>query len=231
MNSLILFAQGDAVAQQSLLFLYLTACKPFFATVFILVSIVFVTLVIMNWLAISQNAIVPPEMIEQFHAKLDAKEYQEAYEIAKNSDSLLGRLLAIGLVKMSDNFAAAKQTMTDAAEEELLRLEHRLSYIGTIAAVSPMIGLLGTVYGMIDAFSVIAKTGVPQASSLSEAISLALVTTQVGLMIAIPALLIFDVFKNRLARFVLALNVQLEIALSRLGKDSRQQTAEGGRGK
>jgi biopolymer transport protein ExbB len=228
MNSLILFAQADTVAKQSMLVWYWNACD-YFAPVFLLISIVLVTLVIMNWLAISQNAIVPPEMIEQFHAKLDAKEYQEAYEIAKNSDSLLGRLLAVGLVKMSENFAAAKQAMTDTAEEELLRLEHRLSYVRTIAAVSPMIGLLGTVFGMVKVFRVIAETGAPQASSLSDAISLALVTTQVGLMIAIPALLIFDVFKNRLARFVLALNIQLENVLRRLEKDSRQQTADGNR--
>jgi biopolymer transport protein ExbB len=215
MNSLVLFAQAGAetVNETSWLWGYFEACGPFFGTVFVLVSIVFVALTIMNWLAISRNAIVPPEIIEQFNEKWGTKEYQEAYGIAKNSDSSLGKILAVGLVKMSDGVAAVEQAMNDAAEEEVMALEHRLSYLGIIASVSPMIGLLGTVWGMIDVFKVIAQTGAPQASALAEGISLALVTTQIGLLIAIPALVLFEIFKNRLARWILELSVQTDNVL------------------
>ena len=219
MESLILFAQaaGAEPVSENWLIWYFNACG-WFGPIFIILSIVFVTLTIMNWLAISRNAIAPPEMIEQFQTKLKSKEYQEAYELAKESDSLFGRIFAVGLVAMSngfgsDDFAAAKQTMDDTAEEEILRLEHRLSYLGTIASIAPMIGLLGTVYGMILAFSVIADGGPPQANKLADSISLALVTTQIGLMIAIPALILFEVFKNRLTRFVLELNIHVENCL------------------
>ena len=218
MHSFILFAQAEPDTNVSLLYWYATAAGWFFGPLFVLISIVFVTLAIMNWLAISRNAIVPPEMIEQFQEKWEAKEYQEAYEIAKDSDSTLGRILAVGLVKMSENAAAAEQAMTDAAEEEVLRLENRLSYLGIIASVTPMIGLLGTVYGMIMAFYVISQSGVqPNPSDLAGGISLALVTTQFALMIAIPALALFEVFKTRLAQFVLELSVQTENIL-RQGK-------------
>jgi len=222
MESLVFFAQaaGSEPISENLLIWYLRACGWEFGPAFIILSIVFVTLTIMNWLAISRNAIAPPEMIEQFQTKLENKEYQEAYELAKESDSLFGRIFAVGLVTMSngsgaDNFASAKQAMDDTAEEEVLQLEHRLSYLGTIASIAPMIGLLGTVYGMILAFSVIARGGPPQASDLAGGISLALVTTQIGLMIAIPALILFEVFKNRLARFILELNIQMENSLKR----------------
>lgn len=213
MSSLILFAQA-AETEQSWLYWYITACGPF-APVFLLVSIVFVTLTIMNWLAISRNAIVPPEMIEQFHAKWESKEYQEAYDIAKNSDSVLGKILAVGLINISTDVAATEQAIHDAAEEEVMRLEHRLGYLGTIASVAPMLGLLGTVWGMVKAFQVLAQTVTPQASKLAEGISLALVTTQIGLLIAIPALVLFEIFKTRLARFVLELDVQTAYALKR----------------
>ena len=220
MDTLIFFAQVPVTepVYENVLMRYLDACGWEFGPIFILLSIVFVTLVIMNWLAISRNAIAPPDMIEQFQAKLESKEYQEAYELAKESDSLFGRIFAVGLVAMSsssgsNDFAAAKQAMDDTAEEEVLRLEHRLSYLGTIASIAPMIGLLGTVYGMILAFSIIAQGGPPQPSQLAKGISLALVTTQIGLMIAIPALILFEVFKNRLTRFVLELNVQMENSL------------------
>ena len=217
MHSLILFAQTEAEpVSENLLIWFFNSCGFYFGLAFILLSIVFVTLVIMNWLAISRNAIAPPEMIEQFQTKMESKEYQEAYELAKESDSLFGRIFAVGLVKMSDGVAVAKQAMEDTADEEIMRLKHRLSYLGTIATVAPMLGLLGTVYGMILAFSVIAKGGPPQASELAGGISTALVTTQIGLMIAIPALILFEVFKNRLARFILELNVQMENSLQRL---------------
>ena len=214
MESLIFCAQvaGAELESQNVLMWYLIACG-WFGPIFIVLSVIFVTLIIMNWLAISRHAIAPPEMIEQFQTKLENKEYQEAYELAKESDSLFGRIFAVGLVKMSDDFAAAKQAMDDTAEEEILRLEHRLSYLGTIASIAPMIGLLGTVYGMILAFGVIAKGGPTQGGPLADAISLALVTTQIGLMIAIPALILFEVFKNRLTRFVLELNIQMENSL------------------
>jgi len=219
--SFLIFAQGagaEQVAEQvgelSLLLWYAKACGIYFGPLFLLLSIVFVTLAIMNWLAISQNAIVPPDMIEQFHAKLAAKEHQEAYDFAKESDSSLGKILAVGLLKMSEGVTAAEQAVNDATEAEVMALEHRLGHLGTIASVSPMIGLLGTVYGMILAFSVIARTGgAAQASELAEGISLALVTTQIGLMIAIPALVFFEILKNRLARLVLELDAQVENAL------------------
>jgi biopolymer transport protein ExbB len=211
MSSLILFAQTDvAVTQQSFLLWYIESCSWQFALIFLLVSIVFVTLTIMNWLAISRNAIVPPEMIEQFHAKWESKEHQEAYDIAKDSESVLGKILAVGLMKMSTDVATVEQTMNDTAEEEVLRLEHRLSYLGTIASVAPMLGLLGTVFGMVKAFGVIARSGgTPQATELAYGISQALVTTQIGLLIAIPALVLFEIFKNRLAQFVLELDTQI----------------------
>ena len=220
MNSLILIAKAgaDAGGETSLLYLYITACGPFFGPLFVLISIVFVTLTIMNWLAISRNAIVPPDMIGQFQEKMASKEFQEAYEIAKNSDSVLGRVLAVGLVNMSDSVTAAEQSMNDTAEKEEMALKHRLSYLGTIASVSPMVGLLGTVWGMVKAFSVIAKSGVPQASDLADGIAQALITTQIGLLIAIPALVLFEIFKNRLARFVLEFNIQTESVLKRFKK-------------
>ena len=215
MNSLVLFAQAGAetVNESSWLWWYVEACGVFFGPLFLLISIVFIALSIMNWLAISRNAIVPSEILEQFNEKWEAKEYQEAYDIVKTSDSSLGKILAVGLVKMSDGVVAVEQAMNDATEQEVMALEHRLSYLGTIASTTPMVGLLGTVWGMIYAFSVIAKTGAPQASDLARGISLALVTTQIALLIAIPALVLFEIFKNRLARWVLELSVQTENVL------------------
>ncbi|GHT44881.1 tolQ protein [Planctomycetales bacterium] len=201
---------------ESLLFWYFSACGIFFGPLFILISIVFVTLTVMNWLAISRNGIAPKIMLDEFDKHCEAKEYQNAYEVALHSDSALGRILAAGLAKLSKGFKIAEQAMNDAAEAEIMALEHRLSHLGTIATVSPMVGLLGTVWGMVDAFSVIARSGAaPNASELASGISLALVTTQVGLLIAIPALILFEILKNRLARLILEMTVEVDNRMER----------------
>ena len=95
-------------------------------------------------------------------------------------------------------------------------MEHRLSYIALIGTISPMVGLFGTVHGMIDSFTVIAIQGsTPDASSLANGISTALFTTLVGLFIAIPAIVAFNILKNKVARLVLEVGVTSEGLMSR----------------
>ena len=101
-------------------------------------------------------------------------------------------------------------------EDENMRLEQRLSYIALIGQVSPMIGLLGTVNGMVAAFQTIARTNTqPKPSDLAGGISMALITTLIGLMLAIPAIAAFGIFRNRLARLVLEVGIFSERLMSR----------------
>jgi biopolymer transport protein ExbB len=94
--------------------------------------------------------------------------------------------------------------MEQAGEDENLRLEHRLSYLSLVGSIAPMVGLLGTVDGMVQSFLEIAASDTqPKPSKLAEGISTALITTLVGLIIAIPAIIAFNLFKNRLARLVM----------------------------
>jgi biopolymer transport protein ExbB len=97
-----------------------------------------------------------------------------------------------------------------------MRLEQRLSYIALVGTISPMVGLLGTVDGMVDAFRVIASSNTqPKPSELAEGISTALITTLVGLWLAIPAIAAFGYFRNRLQRLVLEVGIFSERLMSR----------------
>ena len=97
-----------------------------------------------------------------------------------------------------------------------MKLEHRLSYIALIGTISPMVGLLGTVHGMIQSFSVIANSPTtPKASDLAQGISRALFTTLIGLMIAIPAIAIYNILKNQISRLVLEVGIVSEGLMSR----------------
>ena len=93
--------------------------------------------------------------------------------------------------------------MQEVGEEENMRLEHLLSYLALIGTISPMFGLLGTVDGMVQAFDVIANRRLAEAAELAQGIATALVTTLVGLWLAIPAIAAFNILRNRIARLVL----------------------------
>ena len=105
-----------------------------------------------------------------------------------------------------------------------MKLEHRLSYIALIGSISPMIGLLGTVHGMVESFMVIKRSPVtPKPQDLAEGISTALVTTIFGLLLAIPAIATYGILKNRFQRLSLEVGIVAESLMSRfqnVGKKS-----------
>ncbi len=193
--------------------------------VFLILSFVLVALVVMNLLSARRDFICPAQLVDGFEAHLDEKRYQDAYEMAKADDSFLGSVLSAGLAKLSSGYEHAIEAMQEVGEEENMKLDHRLSYIALIGTLSPMIGLFGTVDGMIRSFWVIATAhGTPKPDQLAEGISTALLTTLIGLAIAIPAIAIYNILRNRVQRLVLEVGITSEGLMSRfenVGKKSQ----------
>jgi biopolymer transport protein ExbB len=188
----------------------------FYSVVFLALSFTLVALLVMNLLTARREAILPVGLVEGFEAHLNEKKYQEAYEMAKGDESFLGQVLSAGLAKLSSGYQPAIEAMQEVGEEENMKLEHRLSYMALIGTISPMVGLLGTVQGMISSFSVIAsRTTTPPPSELAKGISTALFTTLVGLFIAIPAIAIYSILRNRVARLVLEVGIVSEGLMGR----------------
>jgi biopolymer transport protein ExbB len=186
---------------------------------FFVISFCLVALIVMNVLAARRDAVVPIDLVEGFEAHLNEKRYQEAYDMAKGDESFLGHVLAAGLAKLSVGYPQAIEAMQEVGEEETMKLEHRLSWVSLIGAVSPMVGLLGTVDGMCQAFIEIANTPItPDPQSLARKISTALVTTLVGLMLAIPAVVVYGWLRNRMQRLALEVGVLGEQLMSRFQK-------------
>jgi biopolymer transport protein ExbB len=208
--------ESDASPNLTMLQWLFKALGWMYTIVFLVLSFVFVALVIMNMLSARQQQICPPELIEGFEARLDEKKYQEAYELAKADESFLGNVLSAGLGKLQSGYEHAIEAMQEVGEEEQMKLDHRLSYIGLIASISPMVGLFGTVDGMIRSFWVIATSGgTPKPSLLAEGVSTALLTTLIGLAIAIPAIAVYNILRNRIQRLVLEVGITSENLMSR----------------
>ncbi|MGE3240370.1 MAG: MotA/TolQ/ExbB proton channel family protein [Pirellulales bacterium] len=199
-------AKGDAPTprRRSYLAWLYESLGLLYSVIFLGLSFSLVAVFVMNLLVARREQILPSGLIEGFERHLEAKQYQEAYELARNDDSFLGKVLSAGLSRLTYGYQPAVEAMQEVGEEESMRLEHLLSYLALIGTISPMFGLLGTVDGMVQAFDVIAQSTVsPKPNELAQGIATALVTTLVGLWLAIPAIAAFNILRNRVARLVL----------------------------
>jgi len=215
--------EGDADAEkdQSLLGWFFEALGPTYVIVFLALSVTLVSLFVMNVLAARRDTLCPLDLVEEFGQRLDENDNQGAYDLAKSDESVLGQVLAAGLSKISRGYPKALEGMQEVGEEESMKLEHRLSYMALIGNLAPMIGLFGTVQGMISSFQVIAKGGAtPKPADLAAGISTALFTTLVGLFIAIPAIAAYNILRNRVARLLLEVGVESENLMSRFEDSS-----------
>lgn len=207
----------DAKVQESFLSWAIEA-SGFIGLLILLSSFVMVAVAFMVLLQARRDNFLPAAFIEAFEQKLNAKDYQGAYETARADDSFLARVLAAGLGRLNRGYEEAVEGMQEVGEDESMAIDHKLSYISLVASVAPMLGLMGTVKGMIDAFSVIANSPTqPAPKDLAKGISTALFTTLEGLIVAVPAIIIFGLLKNRIARLVLEVGMVSEGLMSRFG--------------
>ncbi len=211
---------GDAAStpaeNQNLLQWIVESLGWMYLLIFLALSVTLVSLFVMNMLAARRETLCPQALVEEFEEKLNEKEFQEAYDLARTDESVLGQVLSAGLAKLSRGYNKALEGMQEVGEEESMKLEHRLSYMALIGNLSPMIGLFGTVQGMIASFRVIATSpSAPKPADLAKGISTALFTTLVGLAIAIPAIAAYNILRNRVARLLLEVGVTSENLMSR----------------
>jgi biopolymer transport protein ExbB len=211
-------AAGDQAAEGETSYLtwVFEALGVGYMLIFLALSFTLVALFVMNLITSARSKVCPVHLVEDFEEMLDNKQYQDAYELAKEHESVLGSVLSAGLAKLSAGYPQAIEAMQEIGEEENMKLEHRLSYMALIGTISPMVGLFGTVHGMISAFQVIATGGsTPEASELAGGISTALFTTLLGLAIAIPAIAVYNILKNRVARLMLEVGILSEGLMGR----------------
>ena len=227
-TGILAFAQDAAEAntrtEESLLSWLLNSLGLGYILIFLSLSFILVALFIMNALSARREYVCPQHLVEGFEAYLDEKKYQEAYELAKTDESFLGNVLSAGLAKLSSSYQHAVASMQEVGAEENMRLEHRLSYLALIGTISPMIGLFGTVHGMINSFYTIANGGgTPDPNKLAEGISTALLTTLFGLAIAIPAIACYNILRNRVQRLVLDVGITSENLMGRFEKVGKKK--------
>lgn len=153
-------------------------------------------------MTIRRKDLMPEGLSEQVRTSLMAGDIQSAKQACNEKPSFLSFVLMHGISELEYGWTAVEKSVEDALAEQSARLFRKIEYLSVIGSIAPMVGLLGTVIGMIMAFQQVATPGMTSAPQLAEGIYQALVTTVGGLIVAIPAIGAFAVFRNRIDQFV-----------------------------
>jgi len=162
----------------------------------LLCSIIAIGIITERFWSLQTKHISPPELVTQIWQWLRYQQVDESRIRALQENSPLGQILASGLINR------------DAPRHVTLSLEKNLNTLGTIAAIAPLLGLLGTVIGMIKVFAVITTEGVGNPETLAGGISEALITTATGLVVAIPSLIFYRYFRGKINLLVVDMEQQ-----------------------
>ena len=181
-------------------------------------SVYFTALVIRLFMEYRVSEAVPTPLVEKLEAAIRDKKFQEAYDVCKESDSFLARLVRTGIANLPNGRPEAKEAMMATSEEIVTGLEMKISYLATIGTLGPMIGLVGTVWGMIMSFQTIATAGgeQPRPEKVAEGISTALFITLEGITLSVPAIFFFAFFRNRISQMTMEANKVADRTISSL---------------
>ncbi|MBL4638112.1 MAG: MotA/TolQ/ExbB proton channel family protein [Proteobacteria bacterium] len=171
-------------------------------------SVIAIAIIAERFWSLQSRRIAPPELITQIWQWLQYDQVDKNRISALQQNSPLGQVLAAGLVNRTCTREITKEGIEDVGRHVTLSLERNLNTLGTIAAITPLLGLLGTVIGMIKVFAVITTEGVGNPETLAGGISEALITTATGLLVAIPSLIFYRYFRGKISRLVVDMEVQ-----------------------
>lgn len=183
----------------------------------VLVSVIAMALVVEHLTTIRRETLMPSGVAEAVRGHLSKNQPTEASKHCEQAPCALSIVLQAGLEEISGGWTAVEKSMEEALTEQSAKLLRKIDYLSVIGNIAPMIGLLGTVVGMIFAFQEVANTqGAARAAELASGIYQALVTTVGGLIVAIPSLTAFAVFRNRIDQLIAETGQQAQFAIAPL---------------
>jgi biopolymer transport protein ExbB len=171
-----------------------------FGTILLLVSIALVTICVLLVMELRMSAAIPPQFVEEFTDTVNKRRFKEAYEMAKEDPSAVARVLSAGMSRLQYGIEDAREASFNQLESVKVGKDQLIAYLATIGTLGPLLGLVGTVFGMILAFMTLSSGDTIKAQELAGEISHALVVTLLGVALSVPAIFAHTFFKNRLVR-------------------------------
>src|SRR5581483_6377682 len=171
---------------------------------------------------------VPTYFVDEFTDLVNKRQFKQAFELCRNDSCFLARVLTAGMGRLQYGIDDAREATFNMVDSVRANKDNLITYLGTIGTLGPMIGLVGTVFGMILAFMELATGGTPRPDKLADGISHALVVTLLGVAVAVPAIFCHSFFKNRLTRIAMECSTLADDLLTQMYHNSRKPGSAGG---
>ncbi|MEY2333216.1 MotA/TolQ/ExbB proton channel family protein [Acidithiobacillus ferrianus] len=177
----------------------------FVLPILILLAIVSLAIVGNRFWVLRRARIAPADLAARAGDLIEAGKVQQAVKVLYENDTPLARMMLVALQQVGQPREVIKEVVEESGRHEVAHLDRYLNFLGSIAGVAPLLGLLGTVFGIMHAFAAIGMVGAGDPKALAGGISEALITTASGLIVAIPSLMFYRYFKGRVDVLVLAI--------------------------
>ena len=182
---------GTTTTDEPLILFMIKALGWIFGPLLLAVSVSLVALVVLLALDLRMSAAIPPGFVDEFTDTVNKRKFKEAFDMARNDPSFLGQVLTAGMSRLQYGLEDAREAAMNTLEAIKSDKDQKNNYNAVIATLGPMFGLVGTVYGMIQSFKVLASATQVNPARLADGISHALVVTLFGVAISVPAIFFF----------------------------------------
>jgi biopolymer transport protein ExbB len=181
--------------------------------ILLIASILIMAFTIEAFIKIRVGRLAPAAVLAQLKDAIVSGNYPLAYQVCVANPCYLGRIIQSGIERLGRGRDAVEQAVGDTTAKELNGIKANIQYLSVIGVVSPMVGLTGTVMGMIKAFETLGSSGAADPSKLAGNISEVLVATGAGLFVAIPGFILYYVFRNRIQTVSVAVDSEVTLLL------------------
>ncbi len=192
---------APAAPAENNIFLHMIKSVGWMWPIILILSISLLFLVVLLIMDLRMSDAVPPAFVEEFTETVNKRRFKEAFDLAKQDNSYLGKVLAVGMARLQYGIEDAREAAMNTVESIKANKEQLITYLATIGTLGPLFGLVGTVYSMIGAFMEMSdpnKAADPH--KMAGVLSHGLVVTLLGIGLAVPAIFCHAFFRNRLTK-------------------------------
>jgi biopolymer transport protein ExbB len=199
-------AKADQAAESSSsssnnIFLHIIKSVKWMWPVIAILSVSLIALIVLLMMDLRMGEAVPPAFVEEFTDTVNKRKFKEAFELARQDNSFLARVLTVGMGRLQYGIEDARAVAMNTVESIKATKEQLITYLATIGTLGPLLGLIGTVFSMIGAFMKMSdRTRQVDSHDMADTLSHGLVVTMIGIGLAVPAIFFHAFFRNRLTR-------------------------------
>ncbi|HVK18069.1 MAG TPA: MotA/TolQ/ExbB proton channel family protein [Fimbriiglobus sp.] len=215
-------APTAAAASHDNIFVHIIKSVGFFWIVLLPLSIWLIAIVVLLALDLRMGQAIPAGFVDDFTDTVNKRRFKEAYDLARSDPSYLGRVLTAGMSRLQYGLDDARESAFNALEGIKSDKEQKNNYTAVIATLGPLLGLVGTVFGMIEAFMALSAGTAANPTRLAAGISHALAVTLVGIAISVPAIAFNTYFRNRITQLALEVGHVADDLLTQMYHNSKK---------